>query len=56
MKKEPAESVLVETQPDLVGIVALSKGREGVSPWANPGLAWLLSAEAYILGWSAKRG
>ena len=39
MKKELGESVLVETQPDLVGIVALSKGREAVSPWANQG--WL---------------
>jgi hypothetical protein len=37
-----------------VGIVALSKGKEDVGPWANPRLAWLLSAENYFLGLKGK--
>jgi len=31
MKQEPAESALVETRPDLVGILDLSKGGEDVN-------------------------
>ena len=31
MKQEPAESALVKSKPDLVGIVALSKGGEDVT-------------------------